>query len=117
MTYMMQMKTVREVCDLTGVTRKQLFYYDRIGLLKPTKRTGPQRAKLYGPKAVERLNLILMYQKAGLHLIEISEILDCGSLRAQQILCQAIERLENESAQIQKKICFARDILSSMDHH
>ena len=32
------MKTVHEVCESTGVTRKRLFYYDRIGLLKPSRR-------------------------------------------------------------------------------
>ncbi|MBQ1325319.1 MAG: MerR family transcriptional regulator [Solobacterium sp.] len=27
--------SVGEICSLTGVTRKTLFYYDRIALLKP----------------------------------------------------------------------------------
>ena len=109
---MTQMKTVREVCELTGVTRKQLFYYDRIGLLKPTKRTGPQKAKLYSSKAIERLNLILLYQKAGLHLSEISDILDGGS-EIELVLKRAIARLQSEAQQISQQTAFAREILAS----
>lgn len=115
LAYMTQMKTVREVCELTGVTRKQLFYYDRIGLLKPTKRTGPQKAKLYNTKTIERLNLILLYQKAGLHLSEIRDILD-GVSQIEQILTDAIARLQSEAMQINSQIAFAKEILASVHH-
>ena len=39
--------SVGEICRITGITRKTLFYYDRIGLLVPYKRTEPQQFKLY----------------------------------------------------------------------
>jgi len=31
------MKTVKEVCQLTGVSVRALHHYDAIGLLKPTQ--------------------------------------------------------------------------------
>ena len=41
------MKTVNEVCLMMHVTRKTLYYYDKVDILKPTIRAGKQKAKLY----------------------------------------------------------------------
>ena len=108
------METVSDVCRKTGVTRKQLFYYDRIGLLKPTKRVGPQKAKLYGAKAIERLNQILLYQKAGLRLSEIARILDGNEDEKAFYLNNAIERLRTEASRIDTQIAFAKSLLDTL---
>lgn len=105
------METVSDVCRKTGVTRKQLFYYDRIGLLKPTKRVGPQKAKLYGAKALERLEQILLYQKAGLRLSEIGMILDGNEEDKAFYLNNAIRRLQAEAKRIDRQIAFAQSLL------
>ena len=39
--------TVKEVCEKYSVTRKTLFYYDRINLIKPYSRQGVQQHKMY----------------------------------------------------------------------
>lgn len=39
--------SVGDVCRLAKVTRKTLFYYDRIGILPPTRREGTQNFKQY----------------------------------------------------------------------
>ncbi len=109
------METVSDVCRKTGVTRKQLFYYDRIGLLKPTKRIGPQKAKLYGAKALERLDQILLYQKAGLRLSEIGMILDGTEEEKAFYLNNAIRRLQAEAKRIDRQIAFAQSLLEP-DH-
>ena len=106
------MITIQGFARLCGCNAQTLRYYDRIGLLKPTKRTGPQKAKLYSAKAIERLNLILLYQKAGLHLSEISDILDRGS-EIELVLRRAIARLQAEAQQISQQTAFAREILAS----
>ena len=108
------METVSDVCRKTGVTRKQLFYYDRIGLLKPTKRVGPQKAKLYSAKAIERLNQILLYQKAGLRLFEIGRILDGSEDEKTFYLKNAIVRLEAEASRIDAEIAFAKSLLDTL---
>ena len=69
-----EMKTVQEICKLTGVTRKTLYYYDKIDLLKPVCRTGKQRSKRYSDEAVEILRQIKQYQEAGLTLTEIKNL-------------------------------------------
>lgn len=70
------MKTVNEVCKTAGVTRKTLYYYDKIDLLKPIKRSGKQKAKLYSDSAVDTLKTIKLYQEAGLRLSEVRTILN-----------------------------------------
>ena len=57
--------SVGEICRITGITRKTLFYYDRIGLLVPYERTEPQQFKLYDRERLERLNGIIEYRGAG----------------------------------------------------
>ena len=68
--------TVADICAMLGITRKTLFFYDREDLLKPHRRQGPQRAKLYLFEDVERLRTILEYKKAGLLLKEIRCLLE-----------------------------------------
>ena len=56
------MKTVHEVAKLAGVSVRTLHYYDEIGLLRPD---GASDAgyRLYGSKAMERLQQILFFQR------------------------------------------------------
>lgn len=97
------MKTVSEVCREAGVTRKTLYYYDKISLLKPVKRSGKQRAKLYSDSAVDTLKTIKQYQEAGLRLSEVNLILDHPDQTVQILLKVQKRLLEQEqtlSAQI-----------------
>ena len=73
--------TVGELCTMTGITRKTLFYYDRIHLLEPTERIGVQKQKIYNNADYVRLRNILKYKEAGLLLNEIREILDMEDQR------------------------------------
>jgi DNA-binding transcriptional MerR regulator len=62
------MMSVKEICRVTGVTRKTLFYYDRIGLLEPSRRSGKQNFKEYDEQAVNRLLEIRLYREMGLSM-------------------------------------------------
>ncbi|MBR2762056.1 MAG: MerR family transcriptional regulator [Solobacterium sp.] len=96
--------TVADICAMLGITRKTLFFYDREDLLKPHRRQGPQRAKLYLFEDVERLRTILEYKKAGLLLKEIRCILEEDNAVKQEIFVQALVRAEQEKAQKEEEI-------------
>ncbi len=81
---------------MTGITRKTLFYYDRIHLLTPSERIGAQKQKIYSNADYERLRKILMYKEAGLLLSEIRELLDSDPVRKTEILRHVQIRLEQE---------------------
>lgn len=96
--------SVGEVCRLTGTTRKTLFYYDRIGLLTPSRRDGVQNFKEYDSDKVRRLRKIIQYREAGLKITEIREILDNQEADTIQILQDALQRMKNEQSDMEEKI-------------
>ena len=102
--------SVREICALTGVTRKTLFYYDRIALLEPYDRVGVQNHKVYDAAALERLRQILLYRDAGLQIEEIRSILD-GEQDRNTVLCRVLERLMREAEQKKEQITRIRVLM------
>ena len=52
------MKTVKEVSELTGISIRTLRYYDEIGLLKPTKITAAGY-RLYDENSLKQLREIM----------------------------------------------------------
>lgn len=97
------MKTVNEVCKAAGVTRKTLYYYDKIDLLKPVKRSGKQKAKLYSDTAVDTLKTIRQYQEAGLLLSEVRTILNQPE-KTIEILLNAQKRLFEQKQMLSEQI-------------
>lgn len=96
--------SVGEVCRLTGTTRKTLFYYDRIGLLLPSRREGAQNFKEYDSGKVQRLRMIIEYREAGLRITEIREMLDDKEAEKIRILKGALQRLKNEQSDTEEKV-------------
>ncbi len=80
------MFSVKEICNIAGVTRKTLFYYDRIGLLEPTARSGKQNFKEYDEAAVSRLIEIRLYREMGLSIPMIQDILESDEKKQKQYL-------------------------------
>ena len=66
--------TVGEVCRKYGITRKTLFYYDRVQLVLPSERSGSQNHKLYSKEDLMRLEKVLRYRNAGLTIEEIRNV-------------------------------------------
>ena len=97
--------SVNEVCKIANISRKTLFYYDKIGLLLPKKRIGSQHTKMYDKNAIHTLQQIQMYKNAGLLLREIKEILNDSNEHAYKQLQKANVRLakELEKINIQKE--------------
>lgn len=103
-----RMKSVHEVCQSYGITKKTLFYYDKIGLLKPSSRVGVQNQKMYDKRKLVRLETIIQYRQAGLQLLEIQSILDNPSCAIEDVLEKNIQRLERKQEIITKQIKLAK---------
>ena len=67
--------TVSRLARIAGVSVRTLHRYDRIGLLKPTARSGAGY-RLYGEQDRLRLQQILFYRELDVPLGRIREILD-----------------------------------------
>lgn len=103
------MMTVKEVSKLTGVSVRTLQYYDKIGLLQPTKYTD-SGYRLYDDTALERLQQILLFRELEFPLKEIKAILDNTNFDGKKALSQQIELLELKKQHLENLINFARGI-------
>lgn len=66
---------VKNLSELAGVSIRTLHIYDKMGLLKPAKRT-EANYRVYGEKELLRLQQILFFREMDLSLKSISEILN-----------------------------------------
>lgn len=77
---MNQYKTVKEVCALTGLTRKHLYYFHHENVVQAVAYAnysveGNDGYKLYDDAAVEKLQQIALYYQLGLKRNEIRDIM------------------------------------------
>lgn len=103
------MMTVNEVSKLTGVSIRTLQYYDKIGLLKPTKYT-ESGYRLYDDTALEMLQQILLFRELEFPLKEIKEIISRPDFNKNKALEQQIVLLTMKKERLENLIHFAREI-------
>jgi DNA-binding transcriptional MerR regulator len=81
------MESISQLGRRFGVSRSTLLYYDRIGLLRASARSGA-RYRRYSEEDARRLELIRLYRAAGVPLAEIRRIL----AGPRESLAEALER-------------------------
>lgn len=69
------MKSIKQVSQLTGVSVRTLQYYDQINLLKPTNKS-EAGYRLYDDKDIEKLQQILFFKELDFKLEEIKTIME-----------------------------------------
>jgi DNA-binding transcriptional MerR regulator len=108
---------VHEFAELAGVTVRALHHYDRLGLLRPTARTGSQY-RLYSDNDLARLEQIVVLKFLGMSLKEIGKLLeeesslDAALRRQERVLAEKRRQLE----QAMKTISNASSSLRSRGH-
>jgi DNA-binding transcriptional MerR regulator len=111
------MYQAREFADLAGVTVRTLHHYDRLGLLKPKRRT-EAGYRLYEARDLERLEQIAALKYLGLSLKQIRTVLERGpvglpdALHMQRRLLEEKRKLLDRAIQA---ICRAETQLQSSD--
>jgi len=73
----MKRYTISQIARACGLSRSTLLYYDRLGLLSASGRTG-SGYRYYTEKELERLRRIGHFRAAGLSLKEIRSVLSSG---------------------------------------
>lgn len=104
--------SVHDLCKMSGVSRKTLWYYDHAGLLKPIRRSGNQKAKYYDESSLETLNQIIRYRKAGLMISEIRSIQKADAVEKQAIMKKALERLQRKKKEVEAETELLKQIIS-----
>ena len=93
-----------ELARLTGVSPDTLRYYEKLGILPPSRRTNGGY-RMFPPSSVERVRLAQRALQLGFSLSELSEILrscDNGGVPCHRVLNLAEEKLRSISQQIGK---------------
>lgn len=67
--------TIGALARSAGISRSALLYYDRCGLLRPTRRSAAGY-RLYDAADGERLAQVRLYRDMGLSIEEIARVLD-----------------------------------------
>ncbi len=103
------MMTVHEVSKVTGVSIRTLQYYDKIGLLSPTKYTDAGY-RLYDDAALETLQQILLFRELEFPLKDIKQIINSPDFDRSKALTQQIELLTLKKEHIENLIDLAKGI-------
>lgn len=85
---------IKEAAQLSGVSVKTLYHYDKIGLLVPAKSENGYRT--YSQNDLERLQVILYYKYLGFSLEKIAELLKEKKIDLLPHLMMQLDYLERE---------------------
>jgi DNA-binding transcriptional MerR regulator len=95
--------TISALAQGSGLSRTAVLYYDRLGLLKPVKRS---RAgyRLYSSAEAERLEQICIFRQMGLPLKEMKKMLgEPGGNASEKILQRRLRFIGREIASLHKQ--------------
>lgn len=94
---------VGELATQIGVSIRTLHYYDQIGLLRPSHKTGSGH-RLYASKDIERLQRIRSLRQLGFPLDEIRDCLNSDEYSPRQIIELHLARLRAQ-IDVQQQLC------------
>lgn len=102
-------KTVKEVCALTGLTRKHLYYFHHEKVVQAAAYAnysvaGHDGYKLYDDAAVEKLQQIALYYQLGLKRDEIKELMLAPGYDSNVVLCALLLKEREKQVHIARRI-------------
>ena len=102
------MKSIKEAEALTGISRQNIRYYEKMGLLNPKRDAGNGYRK-YDEEDIERLKAILLFRKLDMPLEEIHKLLD-HEIDLQQALDTQKAYLQKEQQKLEAALAFCDTI-------
>lgn len=91
--------TIKELTEMSGVTKRTLRYYDQIGLLCSGRISNGYR--VYGQAEVDRLQQILFYKELDVPLVEIEQILGAPDYDREKALSKHLSELLQKKNKIE----------------
>lgn len=102
---------VGELAKQTGISVRTLHYYDEIGLLSPSERTGADY-RLYTQPDIVRLQQIMSLRQLGLSLLEIQECLQHPDFSLYNTIQLHIKQLR-EQIELSHKLLYRLEAINS----
>ena len=109
--------TISALASKFSLSRSTLLYYDRIGLLRPSKRT-PTGHRRYEQEDYERLRLICALRKVGLSLQDVIMLLDeiTEPIQVREMLQKRSTEVFREMKSLEKQNLVLADMISKLKH-
>lgn len=102
------MKSIKEAEAESGISKQNIRYYEKMGLLCPN-RDGENGYRKYSAQDIRRLKLIYLFRKLDMPLEEIKNLLE-GTVDLQTALALQKDRLKAEQEKIEGAILFCDQI-------
>ena len=108
--------SIQQLSRLSGVTTRALRWYDKLGLLKPS-RVADSGYRYYGPAEVDRLQDILYYRALGVELAQIKACLDDPSFDRLDALRRHQAALEAELQRVQGLVSSVKETILTLERN
>lgn len=109
----MKDKTLHEVCETFGVTRRAVQGYEKAGLVAASGKN-ERGYLLYDKKCQERIQQIKLYQQLGFKVKEIKDLLDAPEMELKEALENQVIRLKGEKKQMEVLIRKAHELIENI---
>ena len=104
---------LREICELSGVTRRAVQGYEKFNLVAPAGKN-KMGYLLYDESTIEKIKQIRQFQKRGFSLREISLLNRLSTDELKRVLEKKIDKLMQDSADIQTAILALKTMLENI---
>jgi len=91
---------INKIMKITGLTKKAVYYYEEVGLIKPTRDTDNDY-RIYKEKDVARLKQINVLRKLDISIKDINSMLDKPS-EINRIMCKQLELFKSRIQYLNK---------------
>lgn len=105
--------TLREMCELTGVSRRAIQGYEKAGLASSVGRN-EKGYLLYDVKAKERIQLIKLFQQLGFTIKKIQMVIDSTKEEKKAAIEEHVEKLSEKKAEIDVLIEKAYQLIENL---
>lgn len=103
------MKQIKEVCVLSGLSKRTLQFYDERYLLNVER--SKENYRIYSEEDIDKLWLILIYKEMGFCLNDICELLDSDDDEVRSIMAKKMIEIEVEISELERKYRFIDKVM------
>lgn len=103
------MKQIKEVCVMSGLSKRTLQFYDERFLLNVGRTK--ENYRVYNDGDLDKLWLILIYKEMGFSLSEICELLNSTEDEIRSIMANKLIEIEVEISELERRYRFIDKVM------
>lgn len=103
------MKKIKEVIEISGLSRRTLQYYDDTGLMDNIRTA--ENYRLYGEEDLQQLWEIILYKEMGFRLDEIRKLLNNEECDTRDSLMTKADSIKKEISELQRILNFIEKVI------